>query len=82
MLSVMLLSYGNLQWGGHTRPGLNLIYFHGNNSVYYYYVPETTRPEFKSRNIATLSNVGIPGLFMYRVDQEQIIEPSSNVIGK
>ena len=28
-------------------------------------------------NITTESNVGVPGLFVYRVDQNEVIEPGS-----
>ena len=35
-----------------------------------------------SIDIDTTSNVGVLGLYVYRVDQEVIIQPSSNYIGK
>ena len=69
--SLILFSYGDIQWGHGAYPSLRYL----DNIVF----PENRTNG--TQNIATKSNVGIPGLYIYRVDQEDVIEPSSITAG-
>ena len=63
--------YGDIQWGtSSTFVGFNL----GNHSSFM--VPGSRSSAVT--NIERESNVGVPGLFVYRVDQNEVIEPGSN----
>ena len=73
--SFLLLSYGNLQWGGDFPNETYEVAFSGMESNY-------RINEGPIQDITTLSNVGVPGLFMFRVDQVNVTEPTTNVTGK
>ena len=57
--SFILFSYGDIQWGN----GENLFIFADGIVI------------VRSQIGNTATNVGIPGVFSYRIDQEDIIEP-------
>ena len=73
--SFVLFSYGNIQWGtgsfiGFISPNTNFSF---------------PGPERRPQNIlglGTSSNVDVPGLNAYRVDQEMIIDPILIVKGR
>ena len=73
--SFTLLSYGNIQWGGDWPSETYQVAFSGAE----YYNSTNDGP---IENIATLSNVGVPGLFIFRVDQPYVMMPNYNVSGK
>ena len=72
-LSFSLFSYGDIQWGEGASIGFRSLDRD-------FYVPGAFT--VATVNIKKTSNVGVPGLYIYRVDQESIIEPSSNFTGK
>ena len=66
--SFLLFYYGDLQWGSAGR--FIGILSHGMP----YFIVESVYLSFQ--NIETTSNVGFPGLYIARVDQEDILVPS------
>ena len=60
---VMFL-YQDIQWTSDTAIGFN-----GGDEVYYFIVPES-RTADGVLNLNNTSNVGIPGMYIYRVDQD------------
>ena len=73
-LSFVLLYYCNIQWG---LRGTFSGFISGNIN---FLIPEIGTPV--TGNIKTSSNVGVPGLYIYRVDQEGIILPSYKSTGR
>ena len=67
-LSFVLFSYGDIQWESGAFAGFN----YGNT----FSVPGSQSSAIE--DIETSSNVGVPGLYVYRVDQEYVIEPVRN----
>ncbi len=67
-LSFVFFSYGDIQRGFNAFVGFNQG---GGRS---FSVPGSQTPIVD--DIETCSNVGIPGLFVYRVDQYDIIQPN------
>ena len=56
--------YHDIQWSRHTTIGLN-----AGDGVHYYTIPESLTID-GVLNLDTTSNVGIPGMYLYRVDQD------------
>ena len=71
--SFVLFSYGDIQWSG----GANIGFNSGNNS---YMLPNSLTSAIK--DVDTSSNIGVPGLYIYRVDQESVEEPTYNYTSK
>ena len=71
--SYVLLSYGEIRWGEFTV--INFSGRNGNNRLSFNIPGEALDAGFNS-------NVGIPGLHIYRVDQERLIEPTFNSAGR
>ena len=71
--SFVLFSYGNIQWSDGANVGFNS----GNRS---FMLPEALTSAIV--DIETTSNVGVPGLYIYRVDQDSIMEPTYNFTSK
>ena len=69
-LSFIIVFYGDTAWGG------NEIYQAAFSRPGYSFRQSATQ------NIGTLSNVGVPGLFIYRVDQSSVILPTLTISGK
>ncbi len=68
-LSFVFFSYGDIQWERiNVFIGLNL------NSNRRFSLLESQN--LSVTDIQTRSNVGVPGLFVYRVDQMNVIEPN------
>ena len=74
-MSFVIFSYKDIQWGN--REDITIGFRSGDNS---YLLPASLVDPFV--NITTTSNVGVPGLFVYRVDQMNITLPSSDYTGK
>ena len=73
--SCLIFSYGNTQWGSDYPNETYQFAFNGLESY-------SRTNEGPIQNIAILSNVGIPGLFMFQVNQRKVVNPNSNVSGK
>ena len=73
MISFVILSYGDIQWG--EGAGIGLV-----SEESAFDLPGSFTPA--SVDIDTISNVGVPGLHVFRVDQDTIMEPTSNYTGK
>ena len=71
-LTFMIIYYKLIQWDG------NETYQAAFSRPGYNY----TTNEVPIQNITTLSNVGVPGMFIYRVDQYFVIMPTSTISGK
>ena len=65
----VLFSYGNIHWGNGSFIG-----FISPNTIFIF--PGPGRRPQAIQDKATSSNVGVPGLYAYRVDQDSIIDPS------
>ena len=72
-LSFSLFSYGDIQWGEGENIGFRSLDRD-------FYVPGAFTAA--TVDIKKTSNVGVPGLYIYRVDQESIIEPRFNYTGE
>ena len=70
--SFLLFSYGDIQWSGGGFIGFI-------SPITQLVITDSGINSFE--NIETTSNVGIPGLYIYRVDQEDVIEPSLRTPG-
>ena len=70
-LSFVFFSFGDIQWHGNAFIGFNL----GGSRIFS--LPGSQSPA--AVDIETRSNVGVPGLFVYRVDQANVIEPNGNI---
>ena len=57
--------YHDIQWSS----GLTTIGFNAGDGVHYYTVPESLTTD-SVLNLDNSSNVGIPGMYIYRVDRE------------
>jgi len=69
-----LYADGEIQWANSTSSG-NVsaqVGFNAGDGIRFSVVPESRRPEII--NIASTSNVDIPGVWMFRVDQEDIMD--------
>ena len=73
--SFILFSYGDIQWGDGSFIG-----FISPNTKFSF--PGPLRRPQPVQGIETASNVGVPGLYAYRVDQDSIIDPNSRFKGK
>ena len=69
-LSFVFFSYGDIQWGGNAFIGFNL------GERRNFSVPGSQTASIV--DVETRSNVGVPGLFVYRVDQVNVIEPGGS----
>ena len=70
-ISFVTFLYDDIQW---TRAGRALAGINGGDGV-----RSVTLPGSRSeaiRNLTTTSNVGVPGVWMYRVDSSDIVTPS------
>ena len=56
--------YHDIQWSSHTTIGFN-----AGDGVHHYTVPESLTAD-NVLNLDNTSNVGIPGMYIYRVDQD------------
>ena len=72
-MSFIIFSYGDIQWGEEA-------YIDFFDDTHYFGLPESHTSA--SVDIDTKSNIGVPGLFVYRVDKNTIMEPTSNYTGK
>ena len=66
-------SYGDIAW---SRNGQVNIGFNSGSSSYM--LPQAFNET--AEDIETTSNVGVAGLYVYRVDQDDIIHPTNNII--
>ncbi len=67
-LSFVTFLYEDIQWSdGNAYAG----FFHG----YYGLIEFIPGSNSDARNLPTTSNVGVPGMWMYRVDSQDIIMP-------
>ena len=66
-LTFILFSYGNINWGARS---LAEVISEGTQ----FFLPGSGTAEIV--DLATATNVGLPGLHIYRVDQSNIIEPN------
>ena len=73
--SILIFFYGDTQWGSNYPNETYQLEFGGLDSYF-------RTNEGSIQNITKLSNVGVPGLFMFRVDRLHVINPTSNVSGK
>ena len=71
--SFVFFSYGDISWSGNGR--VYIGYESGNTS---YTLPQTFNNE-TAEDIETTSNVGVTGLYVYRVDQDDIIHPTNDI---
>ena len=71
--SFVLFSYGDIQWGSGSFVGFT-------SNVTIFIVPGSGRPAILE--IEDFTNVGITGVYAYRVDQERIEDPSYNFKGR
>ena len=64
-ITFVMFLYNDIQWSsGYTTTGFN-----AGDGVHYYTVPESLTAD-DILNLDSTSNVGIPGMYTYRVDQE------------
>ena len=75
VVSYVLFLYRDVQW---SRAQTN-IGFNAGDAIRSFTVPEPSSGDFYF-NIERDSNIGIPGSFFFRVDQEFIVEPSSKYV--
>ena len=73
--SFVLFSYGDTQWGNESFVGFI-------SPKTKFMVPGPGSRPLAILDIETSSNVGDPGIYAYRVDQESIIDPSFRFKGK
>ena len=57
--------YHDIQWSS----GTTTIGFNAGDGVHYYIIPESLTTD-GVLNLDNISNVGIPGMYIYRVDQD------------
>ena len=69
-MSFIMFSYGDIQWGD--REDVAIGFRSGDKT---FMLPATFTDPFV--NITTTCNVGVPGLFVNRVDQDNKTLPSS-----
>ena len=63
----VIFSYGDISWGAGSLAGII------SNETQFFLPGSGTEA---IQNVTTISNVGLPGLHIYRVDQNNIIEPN------
>ena len=70
---VYLYADGEIQWTISTDPNSlpAQVGFNAGDGIRFFVVPQSRMPEII--NITTTSNVDIPGVWMFRVDQEDIM---------
>ena len=61
--------YHDIQWSGVYYADGTRIGFNAGDGVHYYIVPESVTAD-GVLNLDNTSNVGIPGMYIYRVDQD------------
>ena len=71
-LSFALFSYGDIQWDTAAFIGFQ-------SAIIYFDITKLSK--FNTLELETTSNVGIPGLYIFRVDQTEVIEPIINETG-
>lgn len=69
--SFVFFIYGDIQWGNRATIGFNAGDGLGSFQI--------TRPR-DTRNIETSSNVGIPGVYIFRVDQSTVMSQESKFL--
>jgi len=67
---IYLYADGEIQWTISEDPNSvpAQVGFDAGDGIWFFAVPESRKPEMI--NISSTSNVGIPGVWMFRVDQE------------
>ena len=73
-MSFVILHYGDIQWW---VPGTFVGFIDRSRE---FAIPPSAAETIL--DIETASNVGVPGLYIYRVDQRDIIDPRNNFRGK
>ena len=71
-LSFALFSYGDIQWDDGAFIGFE-------SAIICFDITKSSK--FNTLELETTSNVGIPGLYIFRVDQTEVIEPIINETG-
>ena len=69
--SFVIFIYSDIQWG------IANIGFNAGDGVRFFMIPGALTSQ--TRNIENGSNVNIPGMYIYRVDQNTVIEPGEKL---
>lgn len=69
----VLFLYRDIQWSGGT-----IIGFNAGDQERFFSLPDATLIIDAVFNLESRSNVGMPGTFYFRVDQDSIIEPAGS----
>ena len=72
---IYLYADGLIQW---TRDGEALAGYNVGDGIFSYTIPLSLKEDI--RNITSTSNVGRPGMWVFRVDQEDLFNPSCEEI--
>ena len=77
----ILFSYGDINWGAGSIAGIISRWRPGyNHRDIDFFLPLSGTDAML--DIETTSNVGFPGLYIYRIDQDKVIEPNNRPMRK